>query len=278
MRRFNTGRVLASVIAIVAVTALLAAPAAGASAVRAKGSGWQFSVSWVELDPEDVLGLPGNVHLGWLGAWSDQWGTYSFGHVADLDCPNGQLPYGGHHEAVVAEAAQVTEAAVEDAIVMLADSGATTIDSAFVIETVEKELADELPEEIEDEVPFCEYVQDRFLDGAEAVVTVDMTNRVATMTGVLTVHGGHGEHGEPGDILGRPPVNLTITGGEWSTSEWSYSYKSESYKYSDWRRGTDYYGGAVSGAIGAMGFDDDPDDEAYGGFGTFDFKSVERIR
>ncbi len=263
-------------------TALLAAPV-GADEYRTSGSGKHFYTSWTEYDADDALGLPGNVHIGYLSGWSDQYGTYFYGNVTDFDCDEGESPWGGHGivETIAEEGAKTAEASAQDAVDAIVDSGASVIDANEVIEAVQERLSEAVPaaiaEEIEEEIPTCDYIQDRFLDGTDTVTfTVDIRAQVVQVSGTLTVAGGG--HGEPSEVLGTPPINLTITGGEWQKYESSYSYWGQGYRYSYWSEGTDYYGGTVSGAIGAMGFDDEPDDEAYGGFGTFRYKTVEKIR
>jgi hypothetical protein len=76
----------------------LAAPAAAArpdssSSVR---SGDRAFVSWTEQDPDDVLGLPGNTHVGNLYVEDGAYGTWVFGEILDLECGPGQTPDGGH--------------------------------------------------------------------------------------------------------------------------------------------------------------------------------------
>lgn len=265
--------------------AVVASPAAAAD-YRQVGEGRQFYTSWTEYDLDDSLGLPGNVHLGYLSGWSDQWGTYMYGNVTDFDCDEGEIPgWGGHgiEETVSKEAARAADAAVEDAIDAVIDSGASRIKGESVRTAVREAVRTDVPAAIveifEEEVEYCDYVQDRFLDGTEtATFTVDIVNAVATVTGTLTVTGGHGDHGEPGEVLGRPPVNLTITGGEWQQSKGAYAFWGADYRYEYSSEGTDIFGGTVSGAIGAMGFDDDADDTSFGGFGSYRYKTVEKIR
>ena len=276
--RSTVARRLAIATALAVVGTVVLAPAVGADSYRTRGTGQHFNVSWTEHDPDDLLQLPGNTHVGWLGGWSDQYGTYFYGQVTDFDCDPGEVPWGGGHVEVIAEEASETATdAAEDAVDDIVESGASVIDGEEVIEAVQSELAETVSETIEDEIKGCDYIQDRFLDGAGTVeFEVDLSSKSVIVSGTVTV--SHGGHGEPGQVLATPPINLTISGGDWYDYESFYKTTSANYKYSDWRQGTDYYGGTVTGAIGAMGFADDPDDEAWGGFGLFAFKTVERIR
>lgn len=251
-----------------------------ASKTRTSGTGESVDVSWTEYDPNDLLGLPGNVHVGYLSAYSGPYGTYINGSVSDFDCDEGETPFGGHHggvEVVVDEAIKTATTAKEDAIDSAIDSGAASIDADAVINAMQEDLSTEVPEQIVEEVGVCDYIQDRFLSGdGTATFSADTKTKVATITGTLTV--SNGGHGEPGNVLGNPPVNITITGGDWNKYESTYKTEGAGYKYSDWNKGTSYYGGSVTGGIGPMGFADDVDDVSYGGFGSYRFKTVERIR
>lgn len=263
------------------VSSAVAVPA-DAGSTRTSGTGRYLDVGWTEYDPDDLLGLPGNVHIGYLYVDSGPYGSWAYGNVTDFDCDEGEVPWGGGHvgiEHVVAEGADVVEGATEDAIDAAVDGGGAVIASGVVVDTIAADLGEELPDEIIEEVPACDYVQDRFLDGTDSLtVNVDLKKKVATVTGRVTVHGGHGEHGEPGVVLGRPPVNITITGGEWNQFEWTYESRGKGWSYSDSQKGTSYWGGTVTGGIGAMGFADDADDESYGSFTQYSYKTKERIR
>ena len=264
--------------------AVIASPAGAANANQA-GEGRDFYTTWTEYDLDDTLGLPGNVHVGFLSGFSDQWGTYMYGNVTDFDCDEGEIPgHGhGHEDQIVTEGTRAVEYAVEDTINDVIDSGASRIDKKAVRRAIAERINKDVPaaiiEVFEEEVPFCDYVQDRFLDGTEtATFTVDTAAGETRVTGTLTVYGGHGEHGEPGDVLGRPPVNLTISGGDWEKYENAFMYWGANYKYAYSSEGTTLFGGTVSGAIGGMGFDDDADDISWGAFGSFSYKSYERVR
>lgn len=272
-------------IAVVGVSApFLVAGNATAGAIRTKGVNRSIDLSWIEYDPDDLLGLPGNVHVGYLYAYAGQWGNFIGGSVADFDCDEGETPWGGHHvsAAVVDDAGETAAAAVIDALDDIVDSGGTIVDPDVVSSEVQAQLADGVTDQIYDEFseyPVCDYIQDRYLDGSEtATVSVNLRARTATITGTLVVHGGHGEQGEPGTILGRPPIDLTISGGDWNKWTSSYSSQGADYRYAMREKGTSYYGGSVDGRIGGMGFADDADDEAYGGFGRSTFITVERVR
>lgn len=282
MTKSRSGRTVLSAAAI-GFTALVVLPSpADAVVTRTSGTGEYFNVSWTEYDPEDLLGLPGNVHIGFLYAENGPYGSYVSGNVTDFDCDEGETPWGGHgfSEAVVDETVKVAGDATEDAIADIIDSGVSAIDAEFVTEAVTSELSKEIGEVIGEEFeefPTCDYLGDRFLDGqGTTTVTVDTRKQIARMTGTLTV--SNGGHGEPGNVLATPPIDVTITGGNWQRYESSYSVEGEGYKYTSWQKGTSYDGGTVTGGIGAMGFADDADDESYGGFSTFRYRTVDRVR
>ena len=252
-----------------------------ASKTRTSGNGESVDLSWTEYDPDDLLGLPGNVHVGYLYAYSGPYGSYIAGNVTDFDCDEGETPWGGgHHAVIVDEAAETVNTAIEDAVDASIDAGDSAINFGDVLDAVLTDLSTEVPDVIVDEIENgggCDYIQDRFLNGdGTATFSVNSSTQVARITGTLVV--SNGGHGEPGTVLGNPPVDVTITGGDWSKYEYSSTYEGQNYKYSDWSKGTSYYGGDVTGGIGAMGFADDVDDESWGGFGTFRFKTSERIR
>lgn len=284
MKRSAARRTLTAVTAVLVMGVLLA-PSASARAVRTSGTGQSFQVSWLEIDKTDALGLPGNVHVGYLGGYNDPWGTYWWGVVTDFECDEGEVWWGGGGhgsptEELVEDAAIAAAGAVAEAIDDVIDSGAKSIDADLVVANVKSELSSEVPAEIEEEAPpACDWVQDRFLDGGpNATFTVNMSTKTLRVTGNLLVHGGHGEHGEPGPVLGQPPIDMTITGGK--IDQWKNSYVNwgKGYKYSYSSEGANYYGGKVTGRIGGMGFADDADDESWGGFGSYTYKTVERIR
>lgn len=267
---------LTALVAVLMVAAAIPI-AEGRSTTRTSGNGWHIDVSWQENDPDDLLGLPGNVHLGFMFAQSDQYGQYFFGAITDWDCEPGETP-GGHGFAVnvVNDTTKAAKQAAADTVDRIVDSGASRIDAAAVISAVRSELAATLADAFEEEFPpTCDFVQERSLDGSQANVSIDGAKGVAKITGTLTVTGGHGGGGP---VLGRPPINVTVSGGSWEKFDWANKYWGEGYSYSDNRAGTNWYGGVVSGAIGAMGFDDDPDDSSFASFGAFTFKTVDRIR
>ena len=93
----RTARFAAPALACLAVAAM-ASPASagrpdGSSSVR---SGEQAFVSWTELDPKDVLTLPGNTHVGNLSVGDGAYGSFAFGEIKDLQCEPGQVPGSGH--------------------------------------------------------------------------------------------------------------------------------------------------------------------------------------
>lgn len=274
--------VLAPAVALGVITPLIVSSPAAAVVTRTSGTSQGIDVSWTEYDPDDVLGLPGNVHIGYLYAEQGRYGSYVFGNVTDFECGEGETPWGGHGvvEVVVDEGAAAVETATEDAIEAVVDSGGSLIEADLVVDAIQAELADEIPDTIEDEFeefPACDYLQDRFLDGqGTTTVTVDTKRKIARITGTLTVTAGG--HGEPSGVLATPPVDITITGGEWEKYESSYKVHGRTYRYSDWQKGVRYYGGEVAGRIGAMGLTDDADDVSYGGYTRYRYRTVERVR
>ena len=276
--------VAAGTVLVAAVGSMAFPSIAGAETIRSKGTSQNIDVSWIEYDLNDSLGLPGNTHVGYLYAYGGQYGTFIGGNVTDFQCEPGQKPWGGHGVTVevVDEAGETTAAAIGDAIDGIIDSGGTYIDANVVGGEVQSQLADDIPDAIQDEFeefPPCEYIQDRFLEGNDTTkVSVDLKKKVARITGTINVTNGQGGHGGDVTVLATPPINLTITGGEWNKWTWSYSSKGAGYSYSSSEKGTSYYGGVVTGNIGGMGFADDADDESYGGYGTSRYQSVERVR
>lgn len=275
---------LAAVATLAPTVLLTGAGDAGAETIRSSGTAQNVDISWIEYDPDDLLGLPGNTHVGYLYAYSGQWGSYVGGNVTDFDCDPGEQPYGGHGvvEGVVDEGQDTAEAAEGDAIDAAIESGASAIDPAAVAAEVQDQLADEVTDDIQDEFeeyPTCDYIQDRFLEGSEAtVMSFDKRTRTSRITGSLLVTDGHGEHGEPGNVLGQPPVDITITGGQWSDFTSTYSGRGADYRYSSSEKGTNWQDATVSGRIGGMGFDDDADDTSYGSHGTSRYSNTEWIR
>lgn len=261
---------------------LLLSTSAGAQSTRVSGKGVYIDVSWTEYDADDLLGLPGNVHVGYLYAQSGPYGTFVGGNVTDFDCDEGEFPYGGHGFAVsvVDEGSDTAADAAQDAIEGVIDSGAAAIDATVVADAVQAQLSEDIPDVIQDEFeefPACDYIQDRFLSGdGTTTFTVDTRAKVARLTGTLTV--SNGGHGEPGTVLGAPPVDITISGGDWEKYEYSYSSRSATYRYSSSEKGTRYNNGTVTGGIGAMGFADDSDDVSYASYTSYRYRSVERIR
>lgn len=247
---------------------------------RTKGTGSSLNLSWTEYDRDDVLRLPGNVHVGFLYAESGPYGSFIGGDVFDFDCDEGEVPFPGHGfgiEQIVDEASDVVDEAIEDVVDEAEDTGAAAIDLAEIGDAIQSALSDELPAVVEEEEGACDHIGVRFLSGDETTMfSVDVAGEVATMTGRLIVSSGG--HGDPGEVLGRPPVNLTITGGAWSKFEYSSKYETADFMYADSQKGQGLHGGVVTGAIGAMGFADDDDDESFGGFSQYDFKTTERLR
>ena len=236
-------------------------------------------MSWTEFDPDDLLRLPGNVHVGYLYAESGPYGSYFYGNVTDFDCDDGEVPWGGHG-VVVDEGVDAVADAVADAVGGIIDDGGTTIDPTVVVDAVTTELSEEVLAVVEEgfeEIPACDYIQDRFLEGDKSLrISVNARTEVARITGRLTVTSGG--HGEPSNVLGTPPIDVTIKGGDWQKFDYSSKVKGENYSFKYSQKGTGFDGGVVTGGIGAMGFADDADDVSFGGFASYRFETVDRVR
>ncbi len=279
MSRLFSKRLPLSALAVGVAAPFVVALPAQAIVTRTSGTGEYVNVSWTELDPDDLLGLPGNVHVGYLYAEAGPYGSYFYGNVTDFDCDDGEVPWGGHG-VVVDEGLDAVADAVVDAVGGIIDDGGSAIDAAVVVDTVTTELSDEVLSVVEEdfeEIPSCDYIQDRFLESdGTTQLSVNARTQVARITGRLTVTSGG--HGEPGNVLGSPPIDVTITGGEWQKFDYSSKVRGKDYLYKYSQKGTAYDGGAVTGGIGAMGFADDPDDVSFGGFATYKYATVDRIR
>lgn len=111
----------------------------------------------------------------------------------------------------------------------------------------------------------CTLDAERFIFGDGLALSIDRKLSTARLTGTLTVE-NHGGEGAPAN----PPVDITWTGvGGAATSTVTdvFTDPNGSRYYS--KRTETSREGAVSGRIGAMGFDDDADDTSSGYFGTF---------
>jgi len=87
--------VLAS--AILTIVATVAAPVGAAEMYLSKTSGNNATASWAQYDGMTVGSAFGNVHIGWLEAYSTSKGVGDvFMYIDDFDCEPGQTPYGGH--------------------------------------------------------------------------------------------------------------------------------------------------------------------------------------
>ena len=88
--------------AAVGVAAIAAAatavPAQAGSSYLSRTTGRTAGVEWVQVLDMRARGF-GNVHLGWLSAYETAPGVADvFSTIDDYDCPEGQLPGGGHGE------------------------------------------------------------------------------------------------------------------------------------------------------------------------------------
>ena len=279
MSRLLSKRLTLQALAIGVAAPIVLAMPAQAGVTRTSGTGEFINVSWTEMDPDDLLGLPGNVHVGYLYAESGPYGSYFYGNVTDFDCDEGEVPWGGHG-VVIDEGLDAVADAIADAVGGIIDDGGSAIDAAVVVDAVTTELSEEVLSVVEEEFeefPSCDYIQDRFLESDETLqISIDTRKEVARITGRLTVTSGG--HGEPSNVLGTPPIDVTIAGGAWQKFDYSSNVKGENYSYKYSQKGTGFEGGAVTGGIGAMGFADDPDDVSYGGFATYRYNTVDRIR
>ena len=90
---------LALVLAVplAAVTFVAPAGAAPPDTFSSRTSGGQAYTQWTEYDAGDQLGLPGNVHVGFLSVYQQPGFTDVFGTVEDYNCDEGEVPGGGGH-------------------------------------------------------------------------------------------------------------------------------------------------------------------------------------
>ena len=97
-----------------------------------------------------------------------------------------------------------------------------------------------------------------------ATLTVDRKLNTATLTGPLEVAN------HDGGTSAQPMANITWTGmgGTFTSTVYDKYTDDQGNRYTT-RRTETAREGTLSGTIGAMGFDDDADDQAYGYVGTF---------
>ena len=111
----------------------------------------------------------------------------------------------------------------------------------------------------------CAMESQRYLYSAgPATLTVDRKLNTATLTGPLEVAN------HDGGTSAQPMANITWTGmgGTFTSTVYDKYTDDQGNRYTT-RRTETAREGTLSGTIGAMGFDDDADDQAYGYFGTF---------
>ena len=111
----------------------------------------------------------------------------------------------------------------------------------------------------------CAMESQRYLYSAgPATLTVDRKLSKATLTGPLEVAN------HDGGTTAQPMANITWTGfgGTFTSTVYDKFTDDQGNRFTT-RRTETAREGALSGTIGAMGFDDDADDRAYGYFGTF---------
>jgi hypothetical protein len=125
---------------------------------------------------------------------------------------------------------------------------------------------DEEPGEAECDVEY------RSIWGERGAVSLTMDRKLntASISGRLTVHGGH-----DGVEIGTPTADITLTGfGVTSTSRESGTFTDSSgqrYSYRSTNTGRE---GVVTGRIGAMVFDDEEGETSWGYFGSY--RSMDR--
>lgn len=88
---------LALAVPLAAVTLVAPAGAAPPDTYSSRTSGGQAFAQWTEYDVDDDLGLPGNVHVGYLSVYQQPGYTDVSGAVEDYDCKEGEVPGGGGH-------------------------------------------------------------------------------------------------------------------------------------------------------------------------------------
>lgn len=100
--RFRTpiSRALVSLIIVSALLGFVAGPSVAGSKFLSKTTGTTASAYWTQIDGTDVGSSPfGNVHIGYIYAFEMVSGSPDvFAYIDDFDCPEGQLPGGGHGE------------------------------------------------------------------------------------------------------------------------------------------------------------------------------------
>lgn len=101
---------------------------------------------------------------------------------------------------------------------------------------------------------FCTYIGSRWGEGYGLAMTVDRKLTAATLRGTVTMSAAGG-HGEPGDVLGRPTVDITLRGqGQLARSAGTWRSNDGGSRFFD-RYTTQFRTATVSGNIGPMGFD-----------------------
>lgn len=112
----------------------------------------------------------------------------------------------------------------------------------------------------------CVVESERSIYGDPSQVTLFVDRRLAkaTLVGTLQVS----DHGS--GTAAAPPVNITWTGIGTSTKNvWYESYTDSTGARTVMRTTDTWREGDVSGAIGAMIFDDEPGETSYGAYGTY---------
>ncbi|HVF20933.1 MAG TPA: hypothetical protein VNA14_11935 [Mycobacteriales bacterium] len=86
-------------VGVAALAAIVSAvPANAGSSYLSRTTGRAASTDWVQVLDLRSRGF-GNVHIGWLSAYETSNGVADvFAAIDDYDCPDGELPSGGHGE------------------------------------------------------------------------------------------------------------------------------------------------------------------------------------
>lgn len=95
----NSTTLRRAAVGVAALAALAsAAPASAGSSYLSRTTGRAASTNWVQVLDMRSRGF-GNVHIGWLSAYETSNGVADvFAAIDDFDCPDGELPSGGHGE------------------------------------------------------------------------------------------------------------------------------------------------------------------------------------
>lgn len=225
-----------------------------------------LSTFWTQVDtaPDGTPVPPGtapfgNVHVGFLDIYEVDGKTvtrvpgqpkevaryselFAWAFIQDFDCPVGTLPPTGGGHAVAEEVAKAV--------------AAEPVVDAAVVEQIAEDVIEDVVEEEPPPAGDCVHVGIRTGESDGIDISLDEKLRTATATGFLLVYGGGDPHGgDPGQVVGRPRVDVVWTGvGDLGKGESSGSYKRGPQKWSYSGASTDR-AATMSGILGPMGFD-----------------------